>query len=94
MLEALATVMDDFLVLVEHRVNRLNKLVDVVQRERAKVGIVALVKIRIVHVDHFCRRGLERLRPRRAEIKLAYRQRAIRRKNWLQRLRDIPITYL
>ena len=42
-----------------------------VEGERAKVGVVAVINVGVVYVDHLARGALNGLRPCRAKVKLA-----------------------
>ena len=73
MLEALSTVVHHLLTLPlrQHAVYLLDELVDMVEGEWAKVGVVAVVNVGVVYVDYLARGALNRLRPCRAKVKLA-----------------------
>ena len=73
MLEALSTVVHHLLTLPlrQHAVYLLDELVDMVEGEWAKVGVVAVVNVGVVYVDYLARGALNGLRPCRAKVKLA-----------------------
>ena len=50
----------------------LNELVNVIERQRAKITVVTLIEVLMVDVHNFERGTLCRLLPRRTEIQLAY----------------------
>ena len=73
MLVAMSTVVNHLLTLPQrqHAVYFFDELVDMVEGERAKVVIVAVINVGVVYVDHLARGALDGLRPCRAKVKLA-----------------------
>ena len=55
--------MNDSFILLQIGFNIVNKLVNELKSQRAKVRVVSFVEVLIVHIDDLGRRGLRRLVP-------------------------------